>query len=503
MSELFKFDEDSVVLPVTAGSSGAKSVNVDTFSTSANELSSSLNSLRIPSSFNQNGSFLMPPPPAPNSIRVRRRSSLATTVISGFSPSSIEIGFQNYMDDSDNNNNTNNNNMVEKTDNTSGAIADDCISPDNNYKPVIEDFEPIKVLGQGAYGKVLLVRHKNTGRLFAQKQMKKASIVVSRHGERTIAEKKILSQITHHPNIVKLFYALHDPFKIYLILDYVPGGELFMHLSNQKFLNDKITSFYSGEMALALIHLHKLGIVYRDLKPENCLLNARGHLVLTDFGLSKQQSSDNGDEDVCNSIIGTPEYMAPEVLRGENYSYEVDWWSLGCVIFDMLSGKPPFTGNNHKIVMNKILTEKIKYPFYFTQEAKDLLNKLINKNTNKRFKVDQDFKKFQEHRFFRHIDWEKIKSQSDDLVPPIVPVITDPALAENFDPQFTEMKFSAVGVQDVEEEEEYNESKGIPITSNNNSKSKQQDGLTNVQAKLFEGFSYTASNSYLESFLNP
>ncbi|EGV62428.1 Pkinase-domain-containing protein, partial [Yamadazyma tenuis ATCC 10573] len=263
------------------------------------------------------------------------------------------------------------------------------------------DFVPIRVLGQGAYGKVHLVQDKSTKKLYAQKQLRKPVIPIveefngihSNHVKRTIYERQILSNINHHPNIVKLFHALQDKDKFYLILEYIPGGELFHHLTSNNSLGSAFkedhVAFYSAQMALALRHLHKLGIVYRDLKPENCLLDSRGNLVLTDFGLSKDIG--DGDEN-CKSVIGTPEYMAPEVLKS------VDWWSLGCVIYDMMSGKAPFTGNSHKIIQDKILTKKLILPFYFSLDAKDLLNKLLNKSPEKRFKVDDQWPKFTQHR---------------------------------------------------------------------------------------------------------
>lgn len=359
--------------------------------------------------------------------------------------------------------------------------------------PKICDFVPVTVLGQGAYGKVLLVRHRSTGKLFAQKQLKKASILISAKNqsslvkteqenidkkiERTMAERDILAKIRHQ-FIVKLFYALQDSNKIYLYLGFVPGGELFHHLNTSAFFDERATSFYSAEMALALHHLHTIGVVYRDLKPENCLLDSDGHLVLTDFGLSKISTVQDSR---CNSIIGTPEYMAPEVLRGEDYSFGVDWWSLGTVIFDMLSGKPPFTGNNHKTISNKILKNKVNYPFYFTAESKDLLNKLLNKNPQKRMDVDGQFEKFKKLRFFRHTEWDKLSDETvyKQVKAPIVPTITNEVLAENFDEEFTSMKISNYDLENGSEiivQEEFDD-------------------------EMFNGFSYTASSSYIEKFL--
>lgn len=346
----------------------------------------------------------------------------------------------------------------------------------------ISDFEPLKVLGQGAYGKVLLVKNKKNGKLFAQKELKKASIIVSnKNVERTLSERAILSQVTSHQNIVKLFYALHDRSKLYLLMEYIPGGELFKYLVQEKFLNEKKTSFYIIQMSTALKFLHNFGIVYRDLKPENCMLDKDGYLILTDFGLAKKstQSEDNiSDENWCNSIIGTPEYCAPEVLKGENYGAMADWWSLGCVTFDLLTGNPPFTGNSHKAIMNKVIKEKPKFPFYVTTESKEILNKLLNKNPDKRFDADLQWVKYQKLPFFRHYKFKDVEERK--VEPPIKPVIGDPEKAENFDIEFTSMKISDLNMG------------GVAIDS-------QTDEFS--QGDCFTGFSYTASNSFVENYL--
>jgi serine/threonine protein kinase len=345
----------------------------------------------------------------------------------------------------------------------------------------IEDFKPLKVLGQGAYGKVLLVKNKNTGKLFAQKELKKASIIMNNKNiERTISERKILSEITSHENIVKLFYALHDKSKLYLLMEYIPGGELFKYLIQEKFLNEQKTSFYIIQMAHALKFLHDFGIVYRDLKPENCLLDKDGYLILTDFGLAKKSSDDlENNKNWCNSIIGTPEYCAPEVLKGQNYGTSADWWSLGCVTFDLLTGNPPFTGNNHKKIIDKVIKEKPKYPFYITTTSKELLNKLLNKNPDKRFNVDKEWSKFGKLQFFRYYKFNDIKQRK--VEPPIKPIISDPEKAENFDPEFTNMKLSNLNIN------------GIDIQNSNSNSTSQLDHFT--------GFSYTASNSFVDNYL--
>lgn len=354
----------------------------------------------------------------------------------------------------------------------------------------LADFEPLKVLGQGAYGKVHLVRDRLSGKLYAQKQIRKPQIDVFEdkteelpheamphlsHIHRTIAERHILTQITHHANIVKLFYALQDHDRFYLLLEYIPGGELFHHLTTNNSLGnvfiEEHVAFYAAQMALGIRHLHQLGIVYRDLKPENCLLNLNGHLVLTDFGLSKAIGVDE-DSLGCRSIIGTPEYMAPEIIKGEPYDYAVDWWLLGCVIYDMMTGKPPFTGKTHQVILDKIIRSKPSFPFYLSLDAKDILSKLLQKNPAKRFAVDGKWKAFQDHRFFRKIDWKAVESQLAE--PPILPIITDPALAENFSPEFTDLKISEYDLA--------------------------SEQTTSAEEGLFLGFSYTASHSFIDRF---
>ena len=339
----------------------------------------------------------------------------------------------------------------------------------------INDFEKLKVLGQGAYGKVILVKNKYNGKLFAQKELKKASIIINNKNiERTLSERTILSKITSHQNIVKLFYALHDNSKLYLLMEFIPGGELFKYLIKENFLNEKSSCFYIIQMSMALNFLHKFGIVYRDLKPENCMLDKDGYLILTDFGLAKKSTDDQDDNNWCNSIIGTPEYAAPEVLKGENYGSLADWWSLGCVLFDLLTGNPPFTGNNHQKIINKVLKEKPKYPFHLMTSSKELLNKLLNKNTDKRFNVDDNWISYQKFSFFRHYKFKDIENRV--VEPPIKPIINNLENAENFDIEFTNMKISDLNGD-------------LNVDSNVNDND------------CFNGFSYTASNSFMDSYL--
>ncbi|CAH2350117.1 serine/threonine-protein kinase Ypk3p [[Candida] railenensis] len=381
--------------------------------------------------------------PLPIAIRQTRRNSTATSV-----PSSLDID------------------LLSKSF-VSAASIKNSNSTSIPYKPKLSDFEPIKVLGKGSYGKVLLVREKSTGLLYAQKQMNKLTLIVDEGGipssienengkgsgskintvnyQRTLNERSILEMVSH-PNIVKLYYAFQDNNKVYLILEYLSGGELFGHLSQLNYLNETHASYYIAQIILAIRYLHeKLNVIYRDLKPENCMLNASGNLVLTDFGLSKVSAKDSQNK----SMIGTPQYMAPEVLKGESHNYLVDWWSLGCVAFDMLTGSPPFTGNNNKKIMDKIIQSKkfLKFPYYLSNDAKEFLRKVLQSNPDKRLDIDNDFETVKKLRFFRHVNWKQIEEEahlgaSSNVLPPILPLITDPILAENFDAEFTSMTFT-------------------------------------------------------------
>lgn len=295
----------------------------------------------------------------------------------------------------------------------SQAIEGGLRSQSIHRKMCADDFEPLRCLGKGAFGTVHLVKQAATGKLFAQKQFKKASLTVhKRLIEQTRTERNILESINRHAFVVKLYYAFQDHEKLYLILEYAQGGELFTHLAMERMFTEEVASFYMAEMVLALEHLHQnVRVIYRDLKPENCLLDAEGHLLLTDFGLSKVALEDG--EDRANSVLGTIEYMAPEVIEGKNYDFSVDWWSLGAIGFDLLTGSPPFGGNNHAKIQQNILKQKLQLPYFLGPDAKDLLTRLLRKEPSKRLggTTLKDIKALKSHRFFRKIDWKKLEKR--------------------------------------------------------------------------------------------
>jgi serine/threonine protein kinase len=223
-----------------------------------------------------------------------------------------------------------------------------------------------------------------------------------------------------------------------------------------------------------LDHLHRtVGVVYRDLKPENCLLDSEGHLLLTDFGLSKVAVD---EDDTCRSFLGTIEYMAPEVIQGVEYGMAVDWWSLGALGHDLLTGNPPFTGNNNAKIQEKIVKQKLVLPYYLSADAKDLLTRFLRKEPKKRLgsNMPKDLQTIKSHRFFRKINWKQLEAR--ELEAPIQPLITDPELAENFASDFTELPLSPVATR-----------KGFD---------EWMDG--GRENDPFGGFSFVASQSLLE-----
>uniref|UniRef100_A0A3B4H4F5 Ribosomal protein S6 kinase n=1 Tax=Pundamilia nyererei TaxID=303518 RepID=A0A3B4H4F5_9CICH len=255
----------------------------------------------------------------------------------------------------------------------------------------MENFELLKVLGTGAYGKVFLVR-KNSGhdvsQLYAMKVLKKAAIVQkAKTTEHTRTERQVLEHIRQSPFLVTLHYAFQTQSKLHLILDYVSGGEMFTHLYQRDHFPEEAVRIYIGEIILALEHLHKLGIVYRDIKLENILLDSDGHVVLTDFGLSKEFLEE--DKGRTYSFCGTIEYMAPEIIRGKSgHGKSVDWWSLGILMFELLTGASPFTlegeRNSQSEVSKRILRCDPPFPSMIGPIAQDLLKKLLVKDPHKR-----------------------------------------------------------------------------------------------------------------------
>ncbi|XP_076764452.1 ribosomal protein S6 kinase beta-1 isoform X1 [Xylocopa sonorina] len=299
-----------------------------------------------------------------------------------------------------------------------------------------QDFELCKILGEGGYGKVFQVKKvtgKDKGSIFAMKVLRKASIIRNQKDTaHTKAERNILEAVKH-PFIVNLMYAFQTGGKLYLILEYLCGGELFTYLDREGIILEDTACFYLSEIILALQHLHNQGIIYRDLKPENILLDGEGHVKLTDFGLCKEHIEEGT---VTHTFCGTIEYMAPEILTRSGHGKAVDWWSLGALMFDMLTGMPPFIGDDRRKTIEKILRGKLSLPLYLTPDAKDLIQKLLKRQVSQRLgSGPDDAEQIINHNFFKHINWQDVISRK--LEPPFKPSIKSADDTSQFDEQFT------------------------------------------------------------------
>ncbi|XP_034044548.1 ribosomal protein S6 kinase alpha-2 [Thalassophryne amazonica] len=328
-------------------------------------------------------------------------------------------------------------------------------------------FQLLKVLGQGSYGKVFLVRKirgVDRGQLYAMKVLKKATLKV-RDRVRSKMERDILAEV-NHPFIVKLHYAFQTEGKLYLILDFLRGGDLFTRLSKEVMFTEDDVKFYLAELALALDHLHSLGIIYRDLKPENILLDEEGHIKITDFGLSKEAI----DHDKrAYSFCGTIEYMAPEVVNRRGHTQSADWWSFGVLMFEMLTGSLPFQGKDRKETMALILKAKLGMPQFLSPEVQSLLRALFKRNPTNRLGAGLDgVEEIKRHHFFASIDWNKLYRK--EVRPPFKPTVGRPEDTFHFDPEFTSRTPT--------------DSPGIPPSANTH--------------QLFRGFSFVATNQNQE-----
>lgn len=294
-------------------------------------------------------------------------------------------------------------------------------------------FKLLKVLGQGSFGKVFLVKKimgPDAGTLYAMKVLKKATLKV-RDRLRTKMERDILAEV-RHPFVVKLHYAFQTEGKLYLILDFLKGGDLFTRLSKEVMFTEEDVKFYLAELALALDHLHGLGIIYRDLKPENILLDSDGHISLTDFGLSKEALNDQKAYSFC----GTIEYMAPEVINRKGHTMAADWWSFGVLMFEMLTGGLPFQGTNRKETMIQILKAKLSMPQFLSPEAQSLLRALFKRNPANRLGSGPNaIGDIKAHPFFATIDWVQLYRR--EVVPPFIPAVSRPDNTLYFDREFT------------------------------------------------------------------
>jgi serum/glucocorticoid-regulated kinase 2 len=306
----------------------------------------------------------------------------------------------------------------------------------SNHKTVknvgIDDFKLIKVIGRGSYGKVCLVQFKQTEELYAMKSLKKDVLLDEDQVESTLLEKNILQNL-NHPFLVGMSFCFQTEERVYFVLPFIRGGELFQHLRQYKYFPEKNVKFYASIIGLALEYLHKNGVVYRDIKPENILLEEDGYLKLIDFGMAKILK----EGEITNSFCGTPEYLAPEIITGEGHNRMADWWSYGTLVYEMLFGIPPFFCENIEKMYELITKSDLRFPkkFKVSEDAKDFLAKLLVKNQKERFGINGGFEEIKKHPFLKGIDFKALEEKKIEA--PFKPILEGSFDVRNFDEEFT------------------------------------------------------------------
>ncbi|KAL0077669.1 kinase-like domain-containing protein [Phycomyces blakesleeanus] len=363
------------------------------------------------------------------------------------------------------------------------SISDEGIIEDEDPLPpqrvTIQDFQFIKVLGKGCMGKVLLVRHLRTSRLLALKAISKEWVITQSEVEHTRMERNILTTIAHirHPFLVKLHHSFQDASQLFLVLDYHVGGDLATQLAKfTRFTPDR-ARLYTAEIVLGLQELHRLGILYRDLKPENILLAADGHIILTDFGLSKQFTPGiNNDDHQTRTFCGTAEYLSPELLRGEDYAFAVDFWSLGTILYEMLTGVTPFWADTHAEMYNRIVEDPLEFPEDFEPVTANFISGLLQRDPANRLGAGPEGPiTIRSHPYFDTLSWSEVFYKRTR--PPYVPLVRSETDFSNFDRDFLEM---------------------TPRLSPPN----EDALLTQSVQQAFHGYSYTNESQYLDNISN-
>lgn len=305
----------------------------------------------------------------------------------------------------------------------------------------LDDFELLAVLGRGGFGKVMQVRHNETGNVFAMKILKKSELQRRRQVERTKTERTILAAI-QHPFIVRLHYAFQNNQKLYMVMDFVQGGDFFTLMRKYRRLPEDWVRIYVCEVAMALQHLHEMEIVYRDLKPENILLCGDGHLKLTDFGLSRffetrpPAAEDMvGEDPITRSFCGTEQYMSPEMLLQQGHNWRMDWWCLGLLMHEMLSARHPFHGPSHYDTLRNMVTKQPVIDARVSKEASIVIRGLLIKNPRARLCCRNGLSELKTLPFFSGMDWSALYNKTTPV--PHVPMLGDITDTSSFENTFT------------------------------------------------------------------
>ncbi|KAK2852854.1 hypothetical protein Q7C36_008055 [Tachysurus vachellii] len=299
----------------------------------------------------------------------------------------------------------------------------------------LDDFNFIKVLGKGSFGKVMLAELRGTDEVYAVKVLKKDVILQDDDVDCTLTEKRILALARKHPYLTQLFCCFQTKDRLFFVMEYVNGGDLMFQIQRSRKFDEARSRFYAAEVTSALMFLHRNGVIYRDLKLDNILLDAEGHCKLADFGMCKEGILDGI---TTTTFCGTPDYIAPEILQELEYGPSVDWWALGVLMYEMMAGQPPFEADNEDDLFESILHDDVLYPVWLSKEAVSILKAFMTKSPNKRLGcvVSQGLEEaIKVHPFFKEIDWVLLEQRK--IKPPFKPRIKTKRDVNNFDQDFT------------------------------------------------------------------